>query len=133
MTGGLQKKRDSGRPIAEYVGHGNAGSFVMFVIGVVGNIVAIWAMMHASLPIYLRGLVVLGAVLALASIEGSVNTFREYEIRIHEHGFVCATIMESRAVGWEEVAAVWQAKFKRYPNGPPWRRFMYCCRRIRES
>jgi len=117
-----QTTQDLGRALARYQGRDATAALIMFALGIAGMMAGAWAILTIRPPSDLRGLgaggIIAGGLFILGSLEGLINAFRDYEIIIFERGFKYSTIMESRAVRWEEVIAVWQAAYKRGPKGP---------------
>jgi Family of unknown function (DUF6585) len=107
-----------GRMIARYKGRGVTGPFIGFILAAAVTLVSIWSYVDPSAPSWLRPYWVAGGIFLLVTGGAVINGLREYQVDIHEQGFVYSTVFETANVRWEDVSAVWQAKCARQRNGP---------------
>ena len=107
-----------GRLIARYEGRGFAGPFIGFILAAAVTLVSVWSYVDPNAPSWLRPYWVPGGIFLLVTGGAVINGLREYQVEIHEQGFVYSTVFETVNVHWEDVSAVWQAKRARQRNGP---------------
>jgi hypothetical protein len=107
-----------GKLIARYEGRGFIGPILGFSVAAGITLVSAWSYVDPNAPTWLKPFWVAGGILLLVTGGAVINALREYQVDIHEQGFVYSTVFETVTVHWYDVTTVWQAVRARQRNGP---------------
>lgn len=107
-----------GRLISRYEGRGIVGPFLGFILAVGVTAASVWSNMDPGAPTWLKPYWIAGGLFLLTAGGAVVNGLLDYQVDIHEQGFVYSTAFETLNVNWADVMTVWQAKRVRQRNGP---------------